>query len=246
MINAILKSIAYVLLRCKYIAYDSMQWCSDVCIYYVKNKEFAKTDILLRSNYFFENYYHTAGIFRYNLPLHLTQCYGETPNVVLEQMVSNAGLNKNMSIAELGCGRGRVSFWLHHHIQCHVVGIDIVPSFVMRARQVCKQRQLQYIEFEQTLIQDFDFNSIDAIYFYGAAFPDEVIECILKKIISLQKDITIISLGVSLYENYVNHSPLVSLNCSPKYTFHQLKKIPVKLVWGNSYAYIERWSSFME
>ena len=50
--------------------------------------------------------------------------YEPTPYIVLERLVESEYLSRENIVIDYGCGKGRVSFFLHDRLGCKVVGID--------------------------------------------------------------------------------------------------------------------------
>ncbi len=51
--------------------------------------------------------------------------YEATPYVALDKLFQAYKLKKDDEVVDFGCGRGRVPFYIHHHFQIPVTGIEV-------------------------------------------------------------------------------------------------------------------------
>lgn len=155
--------------------------------FYLDDK-FRKVDIALAKAYNLKNPYTISRQFlqkRGSVKIHT---YGETPLITMYRIVNKFGISATHRILELGCGRGRIAFFLSHFIGCRVVGVDFVPEFITKAKQICANPNLQF--FCQDISQ-IDPAGFDFIYLCGTCLEDDVIKNILEKIPNETKIITI-------------------------------------------------------
>lgn len=88
--------------------------------------------------------------------------YGETPLQTLESILQRIGLSEQDRFIDLGCGRGRLCFFVREVFRCSVKGVDLVPSYIEAAQKHAGKG----IEF---VIDDYS-NHLDekGIYFWYA------------------------------------------------------------------------------
>jgi len=62
-------------------------------------------------------------------------CYGydPTPYIVLEKLLNQNLIKNSDTVIDYGCGKGRVSFFLHNQTHCKVIGIDHSKRFIKKA-----------------------------------------------------------------------------------------------------------------
>lgn len=146
--------------------------------------------------------------------------YGETPLKTLYQIGTFAGVTEKDHLFELGCGRGLAAFFLAKQFGCRVTGIDEIPLFVKKARQIdwlfslgCAFRCEDFLES--------DLSAATVLYLYGTCLPDEAIRKLCNRFLPHQRIISV---------SY----PLSDYNSN----FEVLKKTEVTYPWGETEAYI--------
>lgn len=55
--------------------------------------------------------------------------YEPTPYVVLDRLIETGYVDKGCTVVDYGCGKGRVSLYLHHKTGCRTVGVELDPGF---------------------------------------------------------------------------------------------------------------------
>ena len=126
---------------------------------------FFLVDFLLGCLYFFSNPFRMCRKIAGNV-------YGETPLSSWEAIAKLAKIESKDLFLDLGCGRGRLCFWMHRMIGCRTIGIDGVASFISRANRLKKGLQLQGMEFFTSSITQAPLERATVIYLY-TFHPDE-------------------------------------------------------------------------
>ena len=121
--------------------------------------------------------------------------YEPTPYVVLQRLKESGYLDGVKHLADYGCGKGRVAFWLSHEMGMKVTGIDHVPEYIEMAL-MNKGNRYPGVEFvcgdaEKWILPE----DVDACYFFNP-FELKLFRKVLHNIISSsyehQKEITLI------------------------------------------------------
>ncbi len=200
----------------------------DVLLYY-RNVSFALTDLYVKAYFVFDSPYRISSVFRKLLPDEMTQVYGEVPLIVVERAVKTANLQPHHMFWELGAGRGRIAYWVHHFIGSRVHAVDAIPIFVHRAQQIISKRKLKNIEYTNTLIQNLQFSKCDVALLYGSAFSFGFINSLAQTIAKTAKPgFIIISVSFSMQQRL------------PEGTFERIAAFKGKFTWGSTMVYIER------
>jgi SAM-dependent methyltransferase len=134
---------------------------------YYHNSAFLKVDFLMFLHYFFRGPFNISKCFLIEKGDEDIYNYGETPLTVMEKMTKEAECSPNDIVFELGCGRGKTVFWLNSFLQCKVVGIEIIPLFVEKARSIKQWLKVKDVEFRNEDMLTTDYSAATIIYLYG-------------------------------------------------------------------------------
>jgi SAM-dependent methyltransferase len=194
---------------------------------YYRRLPFAKTDSSLTLMYLFDNPFSISRRYFLHRAHSEEYTYGETPLTTFEQIAKEARITPQDTVYELGCGRGRVCFWLHHFIGCPVVGVEMVPDFVVRAQRIQKKLGLEKIEFRNEDFLNTDLSKATVIYLYGTCLEEETIKKLIKHFKKLKSGTRIITISYPL-SDYTDE-PL----------FETMKRFPARFTWGEGDVYIQ-------
>lgn len=107
--------------------------------------------------------------------------YEPTPYKVLERLLDSKYIQKDDVFVDVGCGKGRVSFFIHYYIGCDVVGIDYNKNLILKAEtNKDTYNQNANIQFIYESIEKYDFTNETCFYFFNP-FSEEI----LRKVIHL-------------------------------------------------------------
>ncbi|MGM7634887.1 methyltransferase [Bacillus sp. Hm123] len=67
----------------------------------------------------------TIGLKEFPLQLVHYNRYEATPYAALDELFRSYELNRTDGVVDVGCGKGRLSFYIHHHFQLSVTGIEV-------------------------------------------------------------------------------------------------------------------------
>ncbi|MCH9627921.1 MAG: hypothetical protein S4CHLAM2_15700 [Chlamydiales bacterium] len=147
-----------------------------VVLNYYRKPAFVFTDFLLATHYLTRNPHQVSKAFMKQRGEKNLYTYGETPLTTLDQIARECRILSNDIVYELGCGPGRTLFWLRHFVQCRVVGVDYLPTFIERAQRVNRWRQLDRVTFLNQDMLETNYSQATVVYLYGTCLEDEVIE----------------------------------------------------------------------
>lgn len=193
---------------------------------YYSNYSFLKADLYLLLHYLFNNPYSISRRFLRAKGEHNIYAYGETPLPTMEMIAKQCRISSKDKVFELGCGRGRTSFWLHSFIKCRVVGVDFVPHFIKKANYVRKRYKIEDVEFRKENMIETDLTGATVIYLYGTCLNDEFIRKLAEKFAKLPAGTKIITVSYSLQEY------------SQPNVFEVMKRFPAKFTWGTADVYL--------
>lgn len=212
--------------------YFQVQWrnFTEFCqtlVHYYPRFSFLKTDLALRLHYLLKSPYRISKEFLSKRNASNVDAYGETPLRTMELIAKECEIKPTDTLFELGCGRGRTCFWLHHFIGCRTVGIEIIPQFVTKAKEVANLCQLDKMEFRCENMLDSDLSKATVIYLYGTCLDENDIKTIINKIEKLPAGTKVISVSYPLTD-YANTSFL-----------EVMKVFPAQFTWGNTEVYLQ-------
>ncbi|WP_075619033.1 SAM-dependent methyltransferase [Paenisporosarcina indica] len=115
--------------------------------------------------------------------------YEATPYQALDALFNDYELTKMDHVVDYGCGKGRLSFYLHHHFRASVTGIEMsvrlhqdannnLNSYLKTAKQ-----SSDTIEFENCLAQDYEVRSTDSIFYFFNPFSIQIFMKVVENIL---------------------------------------------------------------
>ncbi|MEX1013245.1 MAG: class I SAM-dependent methyltransferase [Waddliaceae bacterium] len=178
-----------------------------------KDLTFFRIDIMLLMKYIRKSPYRIS-------KEHLHEyTYGETPLTTMAKIATECMVTANDRFFDLGCGRGRACFWMHHFIKCKVVGIDYIPKFIAYANQVKEKYHLEGIDFIEESIENSDLSQATIVYFFNLFASASLENTLIEKLPKNAKVITV-------------SSPLSDL-------FEIEKSFTLQFPWGNAVGYLQ-------
>lgn len=138
--------------------------------------------------------------------------YGETPLSTLKAIADRWQITSKDTLIELGCGRGRGSFFLAHYTGCKAKGIDWTPSFISHAQNTAKQFPHLPVSFSCGDMMKTDLSSATVIYLYGTCLNETDVESLSRKFKALPSSTKIITIsyplpGLVIQDQFVGSFP---------------------------------------
>lgn len=196
-------------------------------IRYRHSGQFIKVEWLLWKKYLFINPYYLCKRHLRSLNLE-DQPYGETTLRSLDHILARAQICEDDYFVDLGCGRGKLVFWVNCHYNCRSLGIDLNPIFMQHAKAITQQLSFAKVEFSEGAIEDFDLSKATVLYLYGSAFTDDFLYELTKKLQSLSQNTKIISVSFPL--NDYCQLP----------AFETIDAMEIQFIWGSSTVYVQK------
>jgi len=159
--------------------------------------------------------------------------YGETSFRVFDSILREFSIPDTISIADLGCGRGRLCFWLTLvRKQATVIGLEKFPEFVHRAVRVQKWLRLPQVRFIQNDWEALPLKGIDLVYLYGFTKEEHELRRLAQRLASLPGGTKIISVGFSLEDLLPG-------------TFNLEQKREISFIWGTTEVFLQSVRAFL-
>jgi len=205
---------------------DAVEFLRVVWRYYSK-MTFLRVDVSLMLKYLFCSPFRVSKRYLMSKGEKDIYTYGETPLTTMEKIAEECGIKDADVVFELGCGRGRICFWLNTFIGCQVVGIDRVPLFIANAREVKKRWHVTGVQFRHEDILNSDLDGATVLYLYGTSLSDQDITTLAKNFAQLPQGTRIITVSYALSE-YVGEDD-----------FEIMRLFPVRFPWGQTDVYLQ-------
>lgn len=197
-----------------------------VAAHYYHNREFFKIDSSLLFAYFFNSPYTISKRFLTDKGEQDIYAYGETPLTTFDFISKECRLTAKDTVFELGCGRGRTSFWLHCFLGCKVVGIEYIPDFIEYANNIKDKFAVKDVEFRCQDMLQTDFLGGTVFYLNGTSFDEAFVGQLTTKFKTLPSGTKIITISYPLEES--EHS-----------VFEVMKRFPAQFTWGTADVYLQ-------
>lgn len=186
---------------------------------YWRKPKFALVDASLLLSYFFKSPYRIAR--EYND----TEPYGETPLTTLDAIVQHCPIGPHDIAYELGSGRGRACFWLALYKGYNTVGVEYIPTFVVKAQKLAQFFGIKTIEFRAEDILTTNLKNATWIYLFGSALPDVSIIKLCSRLEKLKPGTKIITISY----------PLTAYTSSKKIALKST--LDLEFSWGTTQVY---------
>lgn len=120
--------------------------------------------------------------------------YEPTPYSALEELFQHYELKGSDRVVDFGCGKGRLSFYIHYFFHATVVGIEMDDSLYQEAlvnlRSYTKKtkNRLGKIHFHCCLAEEYEINPLDNRFYFFNPFSIQVFRSIINNIlVSVEK-----------------------------------------------------------
>lgn len=120
--------------------------------------------------------------------------YEATPYAALDTLFKVYKFNKGDHVVDFGCGRGRVSFYIHHHFHVPVQGIEVHEQTYQEAldnksyyREVAGHIQAP-IHFGYGLAEHYEVKATDNRFYFFNPFSVQVFKQVVHNILQSVKE----------------------------------------------------------
>ncbi|MFD1705181.1 SAM-dependent methyltransferase [Siminovitchia sediminis] len=115
--------------------------------------------------------------------------YEPTPYPALEQLFNQYQLKAGDRLVDMGCGKGRVPFYVNYYFQASALGIEMNPALYEEAlrnkisySQKVKRRR-GIVDFQCMLAQDYHIHPHDNVFFFFNPFSVQIFMTVVNNII---------------------------------------------------------------
>lgn len=120
--------------------------------------------------------------------------YEPTPYAALDQLFSRYKLLKSDRFVDMGCGKGRIAFYVNHRFQASVVGIEVNPLLHVDALKNKKTYRKKMghkkgkIDFLQVQAQNYEIDEKDTVFYFFNPFSVQIFIAVIQRmIVSVEK-----------------------------------------------------------
>src|SRR5690625_4393353 len=116
--------------------------------------------------------------------------YEATPYVALDELFKVYKIDKNDSLVDFGCGRGRTMFYIHHHFHIPVTGIEANDkTFEEALSNKSSYRHIAGhisapINFQYGLAEDFEICEEDNLFYFFNPFSLNIFKKVVYNIMN--------------------------------------------------------------
>ncbi|GIN95691.1 methyltransferase [Siminovitchia terrae] len=149
--------------------------------------------------------------------------YEPTPYEALDQLFSRYRLTADACLVDMGCGKGRVPFYVHYHFQASAVGIEMNPALYEDAlkNKASYSRKAKRgrgsVEFQCILAQEYNIQPGDNVFFFFNPFSAQIFMTVVQHILES-------------VEKYPRTIDLILYYPSNEYVYYLLNHTQFKLV----------------
>ncbi|ANU09720.1 SAM-dependent methyltransferase [Planococcus antarcticus DSM 14505] len=115
--------------------------------------------------------------------------YEPTPYELLDKLFQNYSLSSGDRLVDVGCGKGRLNFYVHHLFGAKSAGIEMNPVFYTEALENKKRYLKKHaaaessINFYNCLAQEYSIVAQDTIFYFFNPFSVEIFIAFINKIL---------------------------------------------------------------
>lgn len=120
--------------------------------------------------------------------------YEPTPYSALELFFKEYNLTSHDHVVDFGCGKGRLNFYLNHHFNTNVVGVEMNEAFYMEALENKQSYLKNYrnradrINFYCVLAEEYEISPDENKFYFFNPFAVQILTNVVKNImISFEK-----------------------------------------------------------
>ena len=88
---------------------------------------------------------------------------------IIDGIIKDIGFKKNITVADMGCGKGYLTFALYNYLHqnlkldARVIGIELRDDLVSRCNQIAEQVNYKNLSFKKGTIQDAELPALDIL-----------------------------------------------------------------------------------
>ncbi len=223
-----MKSLRVFFLACYIRLYNMVQFFRNLVLYYLWRPTFFLMELWIFGQYFFQSPFRLIRVFDELHPERPIGPYGETDFRAFDKLLDGFKIPRDVTVADLGSGRGRLCFWLRCvRKQARVIGMERQRLMAERSSRLQQFFKVKNLSFEVGDWEKASFEGVDLCYLYGPAMTDERILHAATRLQHLPVGTKIITISGWLGEVMPHR-------------FELLQTLPIRFPWGKTEAFLQR------
>jgi SAM-dependent methyltransferase len=115
--------------------------------------------------------------------------YEATPYVALDALFEEYNLNKSDELVDFGCGKGRLPFYVNHHFQVSVTGVEMngqlyLDALENQSKYMARRKNMRgFIRFEKGLAEDYVIEETDNCFYFFNPFSVQIFMNVFDRIL---------------------------------------------------------------
>lgn len=115
--------------------------------------------------------------------------YEATPYVAFDELFRHYELTKSDRVVDVGCGKGRLSFYIHYHFQLSSIGIEMSGKLYQDALENLQsydkngKKTTGIITFARCLAQEYEIDSRDNVFYFFNPFSVQIFMKVIENIL---------------------------------------------------------------
>jgi SAM-dependent methyltransferase len=116
--------------------------------------------------------------------------YEPTPYAGLDELFERCTLDAGDGFVDVGCGKGRVAFYVHDRFRNSVTGVEMNPAFF----DACLQNKMGYmkrrkrrhglIDFQCVMAQEYEVKAEDTVFYFFNPFSVQIFMRVVQRILA--------------------------------------------------------------
>jgi SAM-dependent methyltransferase len=150
--------------------------------------------------------------------------YGETPYITFKRVLADLQISEHTVFYDLGCGQGKLVFYvaLVHGVSAY--GIDIIPTFIKKAKILAAKYGIFNADFSKTDLFETDLTEATIVYVTWTCFLPPTRAKLIEKLVQELAPKTVV---ITTSEPIKDHR------------FILLKKHFLPFSWGKGSVYVQ-------
>ncbi|GIW21584.1 MAG: hypothetical protein KatS3mg068_0591 [Candidatus Sericytochromatia bacterium] len=156
-------------------------WFIVEIIKFYKNPKLRKIDIELFKIYSIRDQFTIANEYKENNQNLDDLTYGEATWYSIDKAIKFIKIENCRNFLELGCGIGRISFFMNIKYNLNSIGVDLIPEFINNANKIIDKFNLKNIKFINENWFNINFSFADIVFIAATCLDNKTLKLLKEK-----------------------------------------------------------------